>query len=134
MQFLALPHDSLEDHVKYTAWAYGRYARKLTRYERDYELLKIKLEETRNKLIKEVCSRVNPQTNQPYSVTHAEKLVTDHSVLAELRRSVVRLKYKAQDMKRYLRALEIKANCFPGSQGLRNRSGDLEEQYERGES
>lgn len=133
LKFLAVEQENLEDHVRYTAWAYGKYSRKLTKLEKQYELAKTEYEEFKGAVVKYITEQVNPQTERVYSVEFAGIVYNQHSRVKHLKRVMLDLKYKQLDMKRYLKALELKVTMMPGSQGLRNKEIDAIEVTENEE-
>lgn len=127
LKFLAVEMENLEDHVRYTAWAFGKFSRKLTQVEKQYELAKTEFEEFKGLVIKYITEQVNPQTGRTYSVEFAQLVYNQHSKAKHLKRIVLDLKYQMLDLKRYLKALETKVTLMPGSQGLRNKEVDAQE-------
>ena len=131
LQFLIMPMEDMPDHVTYTAYVYGKFAKKLTRIEKEQETTRTQLDELKSGLVKAICERVNPQTNQPYSVAYAEKAVMGHKKVAHLKRVLINLKYKALDVKRYLASIDRKVNMTPGHQGAYNKQTEANENEER---
>lgn len=135
LQFLQMPVEDMPSHVQYTAYVYGKFSKKLTRLEKEYDSTKTELEELRGALMKRICETVNPQSQKGdlFSATYAEKVVTQHSKVMHLKRVLNNLKYKALDVKRYLLALDRKVNMTPGAQGAYNKHTEAYENAERDE-
>lgn len=131
LQFLLMPLEDMPDHVTYTAYIYGKFSKKLTRLEKMQEQTKTQMEELKNALVKATAEKINPQTNAPYSIAYAEKVVTGHVKYKHLKNVYLDLKYKALDVKRYLAALDRKVNMTPGHQGAYNKQTEAIENEER---
>ena len=132
--FLVIDYDNIDEHVRYSAWIYGRISKQLSEVEREYESTKMALEEFQGRAVKLITEKVNPQTQRVYSVEYAKEVVKEVSKYKHLKSVVINLRCKVNELKRYLKALEFKITMTPGAQGRHNISLRAEEQeHELGE-